>query len=50
MLQLLLGDQKFCGDKNTIFVEDFLEILDIFSSTQNLDARIADETKREQIR
>jgi len=50
ILQLLLGDRKFCGDKNAICVEDFLEILDIFFSTQNLGASIADETKGEQIK
>jgi len=47
MLQLLLGDRRFCGDKNAICVEDFLEILDILFSTQNLDAWVADGTNQD---
>ena len=47
MFQYILQDQKFCGDKNTICVEDFLDTLDILFYCQNLDAKITDEGKRE---
>jgi len=48
VLQFMLGDQKFYGDRNVFCVEDFLEILDITFSCNDFGAWNAGKGKREQ--